>query len=271
VEVPSAVTEDRSTSERAKDHSAKMPFVERKVRRLVGKSIQRYQLIDPGDRILVALSGGVDSTALLWILHERLRRIPTPYKLAALQVTLGFDGEDCAPVQSWVGSLGIPVHVYHSTFGLEAHGPENRENPCFLCARRRRATLFTEARRLGCTKIAFGHNLDDLIETFLMNILYGSQIAAMLPRQPFFGGEITVIRPLALLDSDTIRRFHRARGLPWTSNPCPSKNKGKRQEIRVILQGLYRKNRKIRGNILNAMHNVNLEYLPKLPGRNRGG
>ena len=96
------MTEERSTSLSAKDPPAKMPFVERKVRRLVGKAIQRYQLIDPEDRILVALSGGVDSTALLWVLHERLRRIPTAYELVALHVTLGFDGEDCSPVQRWL-------------------------------------------------------------------------------------------------------------------------------------------------------------------------
>jgi tRNA 2-thiocytidine biosynthesis protein TtcA len=248
-----------------------MPFVERKVRRLVGKAIQRYGLIGRNDRILVALSGGVDSTALLWVLHERRRRIPTPYELVALHVVLGFDGEDFSPVQEWVESLGIPCHIYQSTFGVEAHGPTNRENPCFLCAQRRRAALFTEARRLGCTKIAFGHNLDDLIETFFINLLYGSQLATMLPRQPFFKGEITVIRPLALLETEAIRRFHQTRDLPWTVNPCPSKTSGKRQEIREMLQGLYRKNRKIRGNILNAMHNVNLEYLPTLPGKNKEG
>jgi tRNA 2-thiocytidine biosynthesis protein TtcA len=84
----------------------------------------------------------------------------------------------------------------------------------------------------------------------------------MLPRQPFFGGEITVIRPLSLLDAATVRRFHDSRGFPLSLNPCPSKNSGKRQEIRRILEELYKKNRKIRGNILHAMHNVNLEYLP---------
>jgi tRNA 2-thiocytidine biosynthesis protein TtcA len=126
----------------------------------------------------------------------------------------------------------------------------------------RRKTIFKEARRLNCNKIAFGHNLDDLIETFLVNIFYGSQVATMLPRQPLFGGEITVIRPLSLLDSATVRRFHQSRGFPLSLNPCPSKNSGKRQEIRLILEGLYKKNRKIRGNIMHAMHNVNLKYLP---------
>ena len=240
----------------------KMSNLEKKVRRLMGRAVQRYGLINADDRILVALSGGVDSTSLLWLLHDRLGRIPITYKLFAVHVGLGFKGEDYSSVQAWVKSLGIPHQVIRSEFGPRAHSAENSENPCFLCSRLRRTALFEEAGRLGCNKIAFGHNLDDLIETFLINIFYGSQVATMLPRQPFFNGEIAVIRPLALLDSETIRSFHQKQSFPLAVNPCPSKNSGKRQEIRKLLQGLYRKNRKIRGNILHAMHNVNPKYLP---------
>jgi len=241
---------------------SKIPFAEKKVRRLLGRAVQRYGLIHAEDRILVAVSGGVDSTSLLWLLHNRLDRIPIDYKIFVVHVDLGFEGEDYTPVQRWVESLKVPHRIIDSDFGPRAHSAENRENPCFLCSRLRRTLFFNEARRLNCNKIAFGHNLDDLIETFFINIFYGSQVSTMLPRQPFFSGEITVIRPLSLLDSATIRRFHRSLGFPLTVNPCPTKNTGKRQEIREILQGLYRKNRKIRGNILSAMHNVNPEYLP---------
>ena len=241
---------------------SKTSFVEKKVRRLVGKAVERYSLIEPADRILVALSGGVDSTSLLWLLHNRLNRIPIAYELFAVHVDLGFEDKGYSSVQEWVESLRVPHRIIDSKFGPRAHSKENTENPCFLCSRLRRTALFKEAGRLNCNKIAFGHNLDDLIETFFINIFYGSQLSTMLPRQPFFGGEITVIRPLSLLDSATIRRFHQSLGFPVTVNPCPSKNTGKRQEIREILQGLYRKNRKIRGNILSAMHNVNMEYLP---------
>lgn len=241
---------------------SKIPFVEKKVRRLVGRAVQRYGLINAEDRILVALSGGVDSTSLLWLLHSRLSRIPIAYKLFAVHVNLGFESEDYSSVKKWVESLKVPHRIIDSEFGPRAHTAQNTENPCFLCSRLRRTAIFKEARRLNCNKIAFGHNVDDLIETFLINICYGSQVSTMLPRQPFFGGDIMVIRPLSLVDSPLIRRFHRSLDFPVTVNPCPSKKSGKRQEIREILQGLYRKNRKIRGNILSAMHNVNLEYLP---------
>ncbi len=240
----------------------KVTSVERKVRRRMGRALQRYELIDPDDRILVAISGGADSTSLLWLLQNRLGRIPIDYKLFAVHVEHGFKGADYSAVDAWVESLGIPHQVINSEIGPKAHSEENLENPCFLCARLRRKALFEEAQRLGCNKIAFGHNLDDLIETFLINIFYGSQVATMLPRQPFFRCEITAIRPLALLDSPTVRHFHENQGFPLATNPCPSKNSGKRQEIRNILQQLYQKNSKLRGNILHAMHNVNLEYLP---------
>jgi tRNA 2-thiocytidine biosynthesis protein TtcA len=246
-------------------HRAKIPYIEKRVRRLLGRAVQRYELIHSRDRILVALSGGVDSSALLWLLHDRLQRIPIPYEILAAHVDLGFRGEDYAAVESWVETLGIPHQVISSQFGPKAHSPKNRENPCFLCARLRRTALFRAARSLGCNKIAFGHNRDDLIETFLINILYGSQVATMLPRQDFFGGQITIIRPLALLNAETIRRFHRTRGLPAIANPCPTKHSGRRQEVRNMLQELYRRNRKIRGNIFHAMHNVNLDYLPSWP------
>ena len=128
--------------------------VEKKVRRLMGRAIQRYGLINADDRILVSLSGGVDSTSLLWLLHDRLGRIPITYKLFAAHVDLGFQGEDYSSVQAWVESLGIPHQVIRSEFGPRAHSTENRENPCFLCSRLRRTALFEEAGRLGCTKIA---------------------------------------------------------------------------------------------------------------------
>jgi tRNA 2-thiocytidine biosynthesis protein TtcA len=241
---------------------SKIPSVEKKVRRLVGKAVESYGLIEAEDRILVALSGGVDSTSLLWLLHNRLNRIPIAYKLFAVHLDLGFEDKGYSSVQDWVESLRVPHRIIETEFGPRAHSEENSENPCFLCSRLRRTVLFKEAGRLNCNKIAFGHNLDDIIETFFINIFYASQLSTMLPRQPFFGGEITIIRPLSLLDSATIRRFHQSLGFPLTVNRCPSKNTGKRQEIREILQVLYRKNRKIKGNILAAMHNVNLEYLP---------
>jgi tRNA 2-thiocytidine biosynthesis protein TtcA len=127
----------------------------------------------------------------------------------------------------------------------------------------RRKRLFEIADRLGCTKLALGHNKDDIIETLFLNICYAGEISTMVPRQEFFGGRFTVIRPLAMVEEKHIHRFAQAREFPRFSNPCPSAGNTKRSEIRAMLEGLYRTNRKIKGNIYRSMSHVRPEYLLK--------
>ncbi len=246
-----------------------MAYIDQEVRKLVGKAIHHYGLIADGDRIAVAVSGGKDSLLLLWLLREKQRRAPIRFDLMAVHVDLGFEPGTAEPLESFFQEEGFPYRILQTDYGPVAHRPENRENPCFLCARRRRAALFREARDLGCSKLALAHNQDDFIETFFINILYGAQTAAMVPRQSFFGGALTVIRPLALVDSEKVGRMARRLRLPVVNNPCPSADRNARTEIRDFLFGLYRKNRKIRGNIFHAMSHVNTDYLP--PPLKRGG
>jgi tRNA 2-thiocytidine biosynthesis protein TtcA len=239
-----------------------MAFIDQDVRRLVGKAIHRYGLIADGDRIVVAVSGGKDSLTLLWLLRERLRRVPIRYELVAVHIDLGFDPEPAAQLESFFQREGFDYRILAADYGVRAHGPENRENPCFWCARLRRTALFQTAKELGCGKIAFGHNQDDFIETFFINICYSGQVSCMVPHQPFFGGEVVVVRPLALVPAVKVERLCTRLGLPVIVNPCPSANRNKRQEIRTLLETLYRGNRKVRGNIFHAMSHVNTEYLP---------
>lgn len=239
-----------------------MAFIEKEVRHLAGKAIHGYRLIETGDRIAVAVSGGKDSMLLLWLLRERLRRIPGHYELVAVHVDPGFDPPSADVLERYFQAEGFSYAVLRTDHGLRAHSPENRENPCFLCARLRRTALFEKARELGCSKIALGHNQDDLIETFFINICFGAQVAGMVPRQRFFGGAMTVIRPLALVPAAKVERLRERLGLPLVLNPCPSATRNKRQDVRRLLEGLTRDNRKVRGNIFHAMSHVNLEYLP---------
>lgn len=247
-----------------------MAFVDQQVRRLLGKGIHHYGLIENGDRIAVGVSGGKDSMLLLWLLRERLRRVPIGYELTAVHVDPGFDTESADRLEVFFRQEGFRYEIVRTDHGPRAHGPENRENPCFLCARLRRSTLFRKARELDCAKIALGHNQDDMIETFFINICYGAQVAAMLPKQEFFGGEITVIRPFALVPAKSILRVCKNLGLPIVETSCPSAAKNQRMEIRKMLEGLLRKNSKVRGNVYHAMSNINLQYLPKgLPVRGK--
>ncbi len=249
-----------------------MGYIDREIRRLFGKAINHYGLIADGDRIAVGVSGGKDSMLLLWLLRERLRRIPIKYELVAVHVDPGFDTDSADALESYFVREGFRYEIIRTDFGPRAHGPENKENPCFLCSRLRRSALFKKARDLGCSKIALGHTQDDIIETFWINICYGAEVAAIVPRQEFFGGEITVIRPLALMSTPSVIRMCKSIGLPILPSNCPSADKSQRAELRRMLDELYRKNPKVRGNTFHAMSNVNLEYLPPgLPARGKRG
>lgn len=228
-----------------------------------GKAIHKYDMISHGDRIVVGLSGGKDSFTLMWMLRERLSRIPIHYELFGVYIDPGFENGFQATLQQYCREHGYPLRVEKTDFGIVAHSPINRENPCFLCSRLRRRRLFEIAKELGCNKLALGHNRDDIIETLFLNICYAGEISTMLPAQPFFGGKYTIIRPLAFVGEDHIRKFARARDFPICNNPCPSAKTSKRREIKELLQKLYRSNRKIKGNIFRALSNPRLEYLLK--------
>jgi tRNA 2-thiocytidine biosynthesis protein TtcA len=230
---------------------------------LVGKAIHRYGMIEDGDRIALGLSGGKDSLTLLWALAERQRRVQVHYDLFPIYVDPGFPGGFADGLVDTCRHLGFQLTVDRTDHGIVAHSSENRENPCFLCARLRRKRLFEIADGLGCTKLALGHNKDDVIETLFLNICYAGEISTMVPRQELFNGRFIVIRPLAMVDENSIRRFARDQSFPRYANPCPSSENTKRSEIKAMLDGLYRTNRKIKGNIYRAMSHVKMDYLLK--------
>jgi tRNA 2-thiocytidine biosynthesis protein TtcA len=157
--------------------------------------------------------------------------------------------------------MGYSFHVEHTDYGRRAHSEENRENPCFLCSRLRRKRLFELAHEVGCRKLAFGHHMDDIIETLFLNMCYSGEISTMVPYQPFFNGELTVIRPLAFLEESTINRFAEDHAFPQVENPCPTSRISKRHEIKKMLNSLYQRNNKIKGNIFRAMSRVKPDYL----------
>jgi tRNA 2-thiocytidine biosynthesis protein TtcA len=235
---------------------------DKSLNRNFGKAIHRYGLIADGDRILVGLSGGKDSLALMWLLSERQRRVPVSYRLTAAYIDPGFAGGFTPELEAYCRGRGYDIRIEATDFGPRAHGPENRENPCFFCSRRRRRRLFDIARELGCNKLALGHHKDDLIETLFINMFYSGAISTMLPRQALFGGRLTVIRPLAMVEENELQRFAARRTFPQFVNPCPSAAASRRADVKTLLERLYRTNANIKGNIFRAMHHVNPAYLP---------
>ena len=251
-----------------------MSYAVKQIRTLMGKAIHTYGMIQDGEHIMVAVSGGKDSLTLLWELRKRLKRVPIEYHLTAVHVNPGFNSESAFRMEAFFKTHGFPYKVIRSDVGLKAHSQENRENPCFLCARLRRKLLFETAAELGCNKIAFAHHKDDIIETFFINLFYGASISTMLPVQTFFRGNIVIIRPFFMVDEFLIERY--VREMHWspidlgcpTASAIGKNGKGhKRQEIRHMLRDLYRSNKKVKGNIFHAIHNVRQDYLPKAPSK----
>ncbi|MGD8257736.1 MAG: ATP-binding protein [Desulfobacterales bacterium] len=231
--------------------------------RFVGKALHRYAMIADEDRILVGISGGADSLTLLWMLSKRLARVPINYQLFAVFIDPGFGGSFAEKLKAFCAKEGFRLRVEHTDYGLLGHSSANKENPCFLCSKLRRKRLFEIAEEMGCNKLALGHNKDDIIETLFLNICYAGEISTMLPAQKMFQGRFTLIRPLAFANEDLIRRYASERHLPVFENPCPTAKTSKRREIKMLLNQLYRSNRKIKGNIFRAMSHVKPEYLLK--------
>ncbi len=235
---------------------------DKKVQGLLGKAVREYDMIENGDRVAVAVSGGKDSMAMLYMLKERLKWIPSRYDLLAINLDMGFEGTQPHQIEQACQEMGVPFYMEKTDYGIKAHGPENKENPCFLCSYLRRKRLFELSKTLNFSKIAFGHNKDDIIETLFLNMFFSGELSTMMPRQSLFQGRLTIIRPLAYLEENRIKAFVRRNGLPEIPNPCPSAGRSSRKEIKEFLSVFYARNRKIKGNIFHALSHVRPEYLP---------
>ncbi len=241
-----------------------MAFVKKEINRLIGRAIHNYDLIQEDDRILVAVSGGADSLVMLYFLHQWTRKAPIPFTLVPVYLDMGFKAKDTwNRLAEYFSQLALPYHLEETDFGPYAHGHLNRgKSPCFLCSLNRRKRLFQLTQALQCNKIALGHNADDLIETFFINMCYRGEMSTMLPRQEMFNGLITIIRPLALTDKEKVRKAARLLKLPICVNRCPSAGRTKRQAVRELLARMYSMDKKVKGNIRKALFHIRPEYLP---------
>ncbi|MBD3287927.1 tRNA lysidine(34) synthetase TilS, partial [candidate division KSB1 bacterium] len=199
-----------------------------------------YEMIQPGDRILVALSGGADSYVLLSLLNGRKIYIPDDISIIAVHLDMGFkqnDG-DLEKLKTYLKNLDIEHYIEKTEIGKLAHSEHNRHNPCFMCSRLRRKRLFELAKEYGCKKIALGHHKDDIVETLLINMFYGREISTMMPKQEFFKGLFYIIRPLSYLWEKKIKQYADQQDYPLFDNNCPTSNDSKRMEIKNLLRDL---------------------------------
>ncbi|MFH2058457.1 MAG: ATP-binding protein [Pseudomonadota bacterium] len=235
--------------------------LKKRINHAIGKAIHDWDMIRENDRILVGLSGGKDSQALLNRLFALQKRAPIKFDIFPVHIDAGFDGSFSKDLNAFVNKQYGSLRVEHTNYGVLAHSEKNTENPCFLCSCLRRKKLFEIAEEINCKKIALGHNKDDIIETLFINIFYAGKIGTMKPSQSFFNGALDIIRPLSYVDKNDISSFCKMGSLPEFKNNCPSADKTKRGEIKEMLETMYTHNKHIKGNIFRAMSNVASDYL----------
>ncbi|MBN2645724.1 MAG: tRNA 2-thiocytidine(32) synthetase TtcA [Desulfuromonadaceae bacterium] len=234
------------------------------IQRLTGKAIGDFGLIDNGDRILLALSGGKDSWALFHALLRLRLRAPIRYELIPVTVHPGFGDFDCTSIADEVARHGLTLHIEY-TEGKEIIEQHLRPGSsyCAFCARLRRGALYGAADRLNCNKLALGHHLDDVIETLLLNQFYSGTLAAMSARMLADNGRHTVIRPLIYVEEKWIENWMAEAAIPLVCCGCPqqAREDQKRQKMKALLHQLQKDIPHIKQSLLNALRNVQPRHL----------
>ncbi len=232
-----------------------------KMNRRIGNVLADYSMLDDGDKVLAAVSGGVDSLVMVWLLHNWRNKAPIDYHLQAVTIENRFDLPDgtvrtpTGLIEQQLTRMGLSLKV------IKAKPMADREMSCFGCARNRRNLLFDLAEQEGYSKIGFGHHKDDLVETLFINLLYGGNISTMLPRQQLFDGRLSLIRPLAYLEKVDVLEIAKAAGIEPVKNNCPLSGETRRETVREILKGIYRQEPEAKNSIFAALANVRQEYL----------
>lgn len=231
------------------------------------KAINTYELVKPGDKIAVCISGGKDSMLMAKCFQELKLHNKFEFEVKFLVMDPGYSEANRKVIEENAKSLNIPITIFESDIFESVFTVE--KSPCYLCARMRRGHLYHFAQELGCNKIALGHHYDDVIETILMGMLYGAQVQTMMPKlhsTNFEGMEL--IRPLYLVREDDIKAWRDYNGLHFiqcackftdTCTTCNNENRSKRVEIKELIQTLKQVNPYVEGNIFKSVENVNLD------------
>lgn len=232
------------------------------------RAINTYELVKPGDKIAVCISGGKDSMLMAKLFQELKRHNKFEFEVKYLVMDPGYNEANRRIIEENARRLNIPVTFFESNIFDAVYEIEN--SPCYLCARMRRGHLYAYAKELGCNKIALGHHYDDVIETILMGMLYGGQVQTMMPKlhsTNFEGMEL--IRPLYLIREDDIKSWRDYNDLHFIQCACKftdtcttcnnEENRSKRVEIKELIRTLKQKNPFVEGNIFKSVENVNLD------------
>jgi tRNA(Ile)-lysidine synthase TilS/MesJ len=229
----------------------------------VKKAIIDYDMIKNGDKIAVGVSGGKDSSALLFILDAVRKYSPLKFDMVAVSIDLGW-GMDFGPAKKFCHDIGVPLEIVKTEIGRLVFEIRKEPNPCSLCSKMRRGALDNAALKLGCNKVALAHHADDAIETLFLNLIFTGRFYTFEPRTYLSRKNLTLIRPLIYLDERTIKTIVNAMGLPVVENPCPASGKTMRGEMKALFRHMEEIYPKAPANILAAIKRKNF-FQPEFP------
>lgn len=237
--------------------------LEEKLVRRVARTSVDYQLLQAGDRVMVAVSGGKDSYTLLHVLRRLSARLPFSVQLVAVHLDQRQPGYDGAGLAAWLREQGYEHEILsEDTYSVVLEHHEEGKTYCSLCSRLRRGILYTAAERLGCNKIALGHHREDTLETMLINLCYAGKLQAMPARYQTDDGRFQVIRPLIETPEAEIAAFAKTAGFPIIPcNLCGSQSVTTRKNMKRLLDELEQANPNVRSVMLNALRNVRPTHL----------
>lgn len=234
------------------------PPVPQRLLRDVGRMIAEHKLIEQGDRILVAMSGGKDSYGLMVVLRDLQRRAPVSFDLLAVHLDQGHPGYDGAPLRAWLEAEGVPFRILHEdTYSIVTEKIPEGKTYCSLCSRLRRGVLYKAADELACNKIALGHHREDALETLLLNLFFSGKLCAMPPKLVSDDGRHVVIRPLIACAESDLSALAEARKFPiLPCNLCGSQSEAQRKQMKALITNLETKHPTVRASMFAALGNV---------------
>jgi tRNA 2-thiocytidine biosynthesis protein TtcA len=232
--------------------------LEKRLLRAAASAIRDFELVEDGDKIMVAVSGGKDSYALLHLLMRLRERAPIDFELVAVNLDQGQPGYPAEIVERHLRSVGVPYRMLHrDTYSVVRRLVPEGKTTCPVCSRLRRGVLYNAAVEMGCTKIALGHHRDDLVETLLLSALYSGALKSMPAKLRSDDGRNVVIRPLCYAAEEDIAAFAAAMQFPIIPcDLCGSQPNLRRKRVKALLAELTAEHAAVKGNLLNALGHV---------------
>ena len=223
------------------------------------KAINEYNMIDDGDKIAVALSGGKDSISMLMGFKNLQRFYPKKFDIIAISINPGFEFFDTELLKNICNEIDVPLFIEETHSKEIVFDIRKEKNPCSLCANIRRGALNSAAIRERCNKIALGHNQDDLIETFILNLFYTGNISTFAPVSYMDRSKLTLIRPLVFAPEKDIKKFIKKNNIETMPKTCPMDGYSKREDIKKLIHDLNIDIPVLKSNLFGAIKRSNIK------------